>query len=93
MFTGSIYLYALKSDESVNSKNLTVDSVVNENLKSLIASESFSNLTKKETINFINDFIKTCNDSNYTRTGSVLFSDPINKFPIFLTDYLKTIKF
>ena len=83
MFTGSIYLYALKSDESVNSKNLTVDSVVNENLKSLIASESFSNLTKKETINFINDFIKTCNDSNYTRTGSVLFSDPINKFPIF----------
>lgn len=82
-FTGAVYLYKLKSDESVNSKNLTVDTVVEETLKSLVAVESFINKTKKETINFINDFIKTCNDSNYTRTGSVLFTDPNNKFPIF----------
>ena len=84
-FTGAVYLYKLKSDESVNSKNLTVDTVVGETLKSLVASESFINKTKKETINFINDFIIRCNDTspNYTRSGNILFTDLNNKFPIF----------
>jgi hypothetical protein len=84
-FTGAVYLYKLKSDESVNSKNLTVDTVVKETLKSLVASESFINKTKKETINFINDFIIRCNSTapNYTRSGNILFTDLNNKFPIF----------
>jgi hypothetical protein len=82
-FTGSVYLYRLKNDISTNSKNLTIGSVLNENLKSIVASESFSMLTKQETIEFINNFIQTCNSLNVTKTGKVLFTDSNNKFPIF----------
>ena len=82
-FTGSVYLYRLKNDISTNSKNLTIGSVINENLKSMVASESFSMLTKQETIEFINIFIQTCNSLNVTKTGKVLFTDLNNKFPIF----------
>jgi hypothetical protein len=82
-FTGSVYLYKLKNDLSTNSKNLTVGSVVKENLKSLVASETFSLLSKSEVVTFINNFIQTCNNSNVTKSGIRLFSDSDNKFPIF----------
>ena len=82
-FTGTVYLYKLKNDLSTNSKNLTVDTVVKENLKSLIASESFSLLSKNETATFINNFIQTCNNANVTKSGIQLFTDSNNKFPIF----------
>lgn len=84
-FTGSVYLYQLKPDPSVNSKNLTVNSVVKENLKSIAATESFSSLSKVDTIKFINDFIKSCNDGNRTIRGTQLFSNnsATEKFPIF----------
>jgi hypothetical protein len=82
-FTGSIYLYRLKNDLSTNSKNLTVDSVVKENLKSLVASESFNLLSKAEVAAVINNFIQTCNSSNVTKSGTVLFTDSNVKFPIF----------
>ena len=82
-FTGAVYLYKLKNDISTNSKNLKIDSVIKENLKSLIASETFSMLSKVETIGFINNFIKSCNNSNVTKTGIRLFTDSNNKFPIF----------
>ena len=82
-FAGAVYLYKLKNDLSTNSKNLTVDTVVKENLKSLIASESFSLLSKNETAAFINYFIQTCNNSNVTKSGIQLFTDSNNKFPIF----------
>jgi hypothetical protein len=82
-FAGSVYLYRLKNDLSTNSKNLTVGSVVKENLKSLVASESFSLLSKNETAAFINNFIQTCNESNITKSGIQLFPDSNNKFPIF----------
>jgi hypothetical protein len=82
-FAGTVYLYKLKNDLSTNSKNLTVDTVVKENLKSLMASESFSLLSKNETATFINNFIQTCNTSNVTKSGINLFSDSNNKFPIF----------
>jgi hypothetical protein len=82
-FAGSVYLYRLKNDLSTNSKNLTVDSVVKENLKSLVASESFSLLSKPEVATFINNFIQTCNTSNVTKSGIKLFSQSDNKFPIF----------
>lgn len=81
-FTGSIYLYQLKPDLSTNSENLTVNSDIAENLKTLAYVENFTNLSKVETINFINTFIKTCNDKNVSSTGSQLFSGP-NKFPMF----------
>jgi hypothetical protein len=82
-FAGTVYLYQLKPDLSTNSKNLTVGTPVNENLKSLVASESFTLLTKTETIKFINDFIKTCNSQTYTVSGIQLFTSEQNKFPIF----------
>jgi hypothetical protein len=81
-FNGSVYLYQLKGDVSTNSKNLTIGSTVNENLKSLVASESFSLLSKAETIAFINNFIQTCNSKSTTTSGINLFQDD-NKFPIF----------
>jgi hypothetical protein len=82
-FTGTVYLYRLKNDLSTNSKNLTVSSEVNENLKSLVASETFSLLSKSEAAAFINNFIQTCNNSNVTKSGIQLFADSNNKFPIF----------
>ena len=81
-FAGSIYLYQLKQDLSTNSKNLNVGSYVDENLKRLVASDSFTSLSKADTINFINNYIKTCNDSNITKLGIQLFSSD-EKFPIF----------
>jgi len=82
-FTGTVYLYKLKNDLSTNSKNLTVGSAVKENLKSLVASETFSLLSKSEVVKFINNFIQTCNSLNTTKSGFQLFTDPNNKFPIF----------
>jgi hypothetical protein len=82
-FAGTVYLYKLKADLSTNSKNLTIGTEVKENLKSLIASESFSLLSKNEVATFINNFIQTCNSSNVTKTGIQLFTDPNTKFPIF----------
>ena len=82
-FSGTVYLYQLNSDLSTNSKNLTVGSEVKESLKFLIYSETFSLLTKSQTIRFINDFIKTCNDTDRTISGTQLFADTNNKFPIF----------
>ena len=82
-FSGTVYLYKLRADLSTNSKNLTVGSEVKESLKSLVASETFSLLTKTESINFINNFIKTCNESKKTKSGIELFSSEQDKFPIF----------
>jgi hypothetical protein len=82
-FSGTVYLYKLRADLSTNSKNLTVGSEVKESLKSLVASETFSILTKTESINFINNFIKTCNEATKTKSGIELFSSEQNKFPIF----------
>jgi len=84
-FTGAVYLYQLKADSTTNSKNLTLTSVVSENLKKLVATVPFMALSKLETINFINDFIKTCNKTNVTESGIQLFPDnnDNNKFPMF----------
>jgi hypothetical protein len=84
-FTGSVYLYQLNPDSSVNTKNLTVGSVVNENLKKLVYTQNFTLLSKPEVITFINSFIKTCNSKDFSSTGDRLFSsNPTNsKFPIF----------
>ena len=40
-------------------------------------------MTKVESINFINNFIKTCNESTKTKSGIELFSSEQDKFPIF----------
>jgi hypothetical protein len=82
-FCGAVYLYQLKPDSQTNSKQLTVSSVLPENLKNLVASESFTSKSKLDTIQFINDFIRACNDGTTTRTGTRLFSENNNKFPIY----------
>lgn len=84
-FMGAVYLYQLKPDITVNSKNITVDSIIPDNLKKLVASESFSLLSKSDTIRFINNFIKTCNKTNVTTSGVKLFNDnnASTKFPIY----------
>jgi hypothetical protein len=80
---GSVYLYQLKANISTNSKNVTVDSEIDEGLKKLVFKSDFNSLSKSETINFINGFIKTCNDKNVTKEGQRLFPDNGIKFPIF----------
>jgi len=82
-FSGTVYLYKLNPDLSTNSKNLTVGSEIKETLKSLVASETFSLLTKTQVIKFINDFIKQCNEETRTKSGIQLFPSEQNKFPIF----------
>jgi len=82
-FVGSVYLYQLKADPSTNSKNLTVDSKVSENLKTLVYEQNIKG-SSDDIINQINDFIKTCNDTNVI-SGTTIFSDNQDetKFPIF----------
>jgi hypothetical protein len=84
-FGGSVYLYQLKSNIAVNTKNITVGSPIDENLKQLITTENFNLLSKTETIKFINNFIKQCNDKSPSINGVVTFSsDPQDtNFPIF----------
>jgi hypothetical protein len=84
-FTGTVYLYQLKPDPTVNSKNISVDSPISETLKKLVASENFSQLSIRDTIKFINNFIVTCNTKNVTESGVKLFNDnnTSNKFPIY----------
>jgi hypothetical protein len=84
-FTGSVYLYQLKPNPLVNSKFISVNSEISDNLKKLVAIESFAMLSKTETIKFINNFIKTCNSSDVTKSGVRLFNDnnADNKFPIY----------
>jgi hypothetical protein len=80
-FGGTVYLYQLKPDLSVNTKNLTVGSPINENLKQLVITENFSLLSKTDTIKFINNFIKKCND----KSPSIPFplDAQTTNFPIF----------
>jgi len=82
-FTGSIYLYSLKPSVSHNTDNFKIDTVVPAGEKFLIDTESFTALSMQDTIALINRYIKTCNDSNISINGTTLFTESINKFPIF----------
>ena len=79
-FSGYVYLYKLKADTRVNSKNLKVDSSIDD-LKSLILIEEFRALTMSNTVNFINTTINRFNLKN-SFDGREIFS-PAQKFPIF----------
>jgi hypothetical protein len=83
-FAGGVYLYQLKPDLSTNSQNVTVDSVISENLKTLVTFQEFFALSKQETINYINNFIKSCNSEFVTKEGNQLFSASVtDRYPIF----------
>lgn len=79
-FSGYVYLYKLKADSRVNSKNLKVDSNI-EDLKSLILVEPFTALPMKDAINFINGTINKVNSKNSINGRQVFTSS--QKFPIF----------
>jgi hypothetical protein len=82
-FSGQVYLYQLKPDLSTNSKNLTIGSDIQENLKKIVTVQSFDLLSKSEVIVYINDFIQSCNSLTTLKNGTQLFSSELNKFPIF----------
>ena len=82
-FTGSIYLYQITSNSTVNSKNISVNSIIPESIKKIVYTENFTALSKDETISFINAFIKNCNNKNTAENGTQLFYDVNNKFPIY----------
>ncbi len=81
-FTGSIALYQLKPDFTINSANIGVNSEIAQSLKTLVTSEDFIALTKTETIEYINNFIQTCNNKSVSSRGVRLFSGS-EKFPIY----------
>lgn len=80
-FSGNVYLYKLKSNSRVNSKEISVQSKIDD-LKSIIYTQSFFGLSLDDTVNFINKFISTCNDSNKI-DGKTIFPVLSQKFPIF----------
>jgi len=78
-FTGAVYLYKLKPNVKTNSKELTLNSNVEE-FKSLTISWGFNALTMDETINFINNFIISCNNQTPINGRQIINESP---FPIF----------
>jgi hypothetical protein len=74
-FTGAVYLYKLRPNIKTNSKELKVDSDV-EGYKFLTTYSQFTALSKKDTITFINDFIKTCNSQGDIDGKKIFIEDP-----------------
>jgi hypothetical protein len=83
LFSGSVYLYKLKPDITTNSNNVSIGSNISNDLKFLIHSESFTLKSKDQVIRIINDFIKSCNNNLYSKSGFPMFSSESEKFPIF----------
>lgn len=81
LFSGSVYLYKLKSSTSTKTNKITVSSDL-ESFKSLVTTINFNNLGSDATIEFINSFISDCNTKTKTKDGTVLFESE-NKFPIY----------
>jgi len=78
-FTGTVYLYRLKPNIRCNSKELKVDSNVDD-LKFLVSSSDFQSLSSTETANFINNFISICNKKGTINGKKVFLNEP---YPIF----------
>lgn len=95
-FCGAVYLYQLKLDPQkflTNSDNLKINTVLPPNLKTLVAQESFNSLGTQDTIDFINAFIKSCNEGTRTVNGTQLFSQNQIKFPIYFRPSNLTYEF
>ena len=82
-FGGSVSLYSLKESKETNTNEIGVSTKILERNKYLIYSSSFFGLNIQQTQEFINNFIKNCNDKNTAIDGSQLFSETQNKFPIY----------
>lgn len=86
-FSGAVYLYKLKPNIRVNTEQISPSSQI-EDLKGLIYTKSFANLNMADTIDFINTFIMTCNNSSKIDGRFVL--PLVEKFPIYYrpTNYI-----
>lgn len=94
LFTGAVYLYQLKPDLSTNTQNVTVNSIINENLKTLVTFQEFLGLSKIDTVNYINNFIKSCNNDFVTKEGNQLFPATLtDRYPIFYRPNNKTYSY
>lgn len=81
-FTGTIYLYSLKENESVTSKNLQVDSQI-EDLKTIFYSEDFTAIPMSEVITRINDFIREFNSKSSIKFVQLFPKINDQRFPVF----------
>lgn len=79
-FNGSVNLYKLKPNTSVNTSEINVNSQI-ENLKSIIYTRDFTDLSMEQTVLFINSFINECNSENRIE-GKKIFTQG-DKFPIY----------
>lgn len=82
LFSGNVRLYRLKPAEQTASRNIKVDSDLDQ-FKILTAQVSFNLLSIDAVIAFINQFIQDCNTKLKTKTGIQLFSASEQRFPIF----------
>lgn len=81
LFCGSIILYQLKPDMTTNSK-MTVNSSIKSELKFPVFIDNFVALSKDETIDRINNFIKMCDNESVSNDGTRLFYTE-DKYPMY----------
>lgn len=82
VFSGAIRLYRLRPNDNTQSKNVKVDSNL-EQYKFIINQQDFNNLTLSGVVSVINSYIKVCNSKTKLITGEVLFSTIEDRYPIY----------
>lgn len=81
VMNGFINLYQLKDDDRVSINELNESSII-EDIKFLKSRVTFTDLSRKEAVDFINNFISDCNSKSVLDSGIVLFTNEV-RFPIF----------
>lgn len=82
LFSGAVRLYRLKPDENTQSKNLKVNTSL-EQYKFIINQEEFYDLSLNNVVKLINSYIQVCNSKTKLSTGQVLFSAIEDRYPIY----------
>ena len=82
VYSGAIRLYRLLPNDNTQSKNLRVDSNI-EQYKLIMNQQDFSNLNLNEVIDLFNSYIQTCNSKTKWINGDVLFSVIEDRYPIY----------
>lgn len=82
LFSGAVRLYRLKPNENTQSKNLKVNTSL-EQYKFIINQEEFYDLSLNNVVKLINSYIQVCNSKTKLSTGQVLFSAIEDRYPIY----------
>lgn len=82
VYSGAIRLYRLLLNDNTQSKNLRVDSNI-EQYKLIMNQQDFSNFNLNEVISLFNSYIQTCNSKTKWVNGDVLFSVIEDRYPIY----------